>query len=116
MIDSSTQGEISSGIATGCGTIVQDPAGNEGGSLRRLERQIPTIPRAPQNGKSKDVLAFSRSDYHAVHTRAAKIRLHTAAECRAAITGNELVWQSLVEAQKLKKVQMPRQNEMHTCR
>ena len=73
------------------------------------------MPRAPQNGKSKDVLAFSRSDDHAIHTRAGKIRFHTVAERRATVTGNELVWQSLVEAQKLKKVQMPRQNEMHTC-
>jgi hypothetical protein len=72
--------------------------------------------RAPQNSKSKDVLAFAGSDYHAVHTGAGKIRLHTMAESRATITRNELVWQSLIEAQKLKKVQMPRQNEMHTRR
>ena len=74
------------------------------------------MPCAPQNGKSKDVLAFSRSDYYTVHTRAAKIRLYTVAERRTTVTGDELVWQSLIEAQKLKKVQMPRQNEMHTCR
>ena len=74
------------------------------------------MPRAPQNGKSKDVLAFSRLDYHAAYARAGKIRLHTVAERRATVTGNELIWQSLIEAQKLKKVQMPRQNEVYACR
>jgi hypothetical protein len=62
------------------------------------------MPRVPQNGKSKDVLAFAGSDYHAVHTCAGKIRFHTVAERCATVTSDELVWQSLIEAQKLKKV------------